>query len=261
MLAGASTMDQIVTRKNMLAFVLYTAFIGGCLVVLNDFGTAAIFFIGFLAIALLRSSSYPNAALIVVGVGMAAVMVVSVVLAVKHFPHVGERFSGYGHIWSHMNDNKGYQQTRALICIASGGLFGLGPGNGWLRNMAGAGAADTDLVVAFVSEEWGLLMAAMLIVALASLGIFVVRSAKVARSSFYTISATASVSILLAQAILNFFGTVDFLPLTGVTFPFVSNGGSSMMACWAMLAFLKACDTRQNASFAVKLPEKEAEKS
>ena len=260
-LAGASTMDQIVTRKNMLAFVLYTAFIGGCLVVLNDFGTAAIFFIGFLAIALLRSSSYPNAALIVVGVGMAAVMVVSVVLAVKHFPHVGERFSGFGHIWSHMNDNKGYQQTRALICIASGGLFGLGPGNGWLRNMAGAGAADTDLVVAFVSEEWGLLMAAMLIVALASLGIFVVRSAKVARSSFYTISATASVSILLAQAILNFFGTVDFLPLTGVTFPFVSNGGSSMMACWAMLAFLKACDTRQNASFAVKLPEKEAEKS
>ncbi len=260
-LAGASTMDQIVTRKNLLAFVLYTAFIGGCLVVLNDFGTAAIFFIGFLAIALLRSSSYPNAALIVVGVGMAAVMVVSVVLAVKHFPHVGERFSGFGHIWSHMNDNKGYQQTRALICIASGGLFGLGPGNGWLRNMAGAGAADTDLVVAFVSEEWGLLMAAMLIVALASLGIFVVRSAKVARSSFYTISATASVSILLAQAILNFFGTVDFLPLTGVTFPFVSIGGSSMMACWAMLAFLKACDTRQNASFAVKLPEKEAEKS
>ena len=259
-LAGASTMDRIVTRKNMLAFVIFTAFIGGCLVVLNDFGTAAIFFIGFLAIALLRSSSYPNAALIVVGVGMAAVMAVSVVLAVKHFPHVGERFSGFGHIWSHMNDNKGYQQTRALICIASGGLFGLGPGNGWLRNMAGAGASDTDLVIAFVSEEWGLLMAAMLIVALASLGIFVVRSAKVARSSFYTIAATAAVSILLAQAILNFFGTVDFLPLTGVTFPFVSNGGSSMMACWAMLTFLKACDTRQNASFAVKLPEKEADK-
>jgi cell division protein FtsW (lipid II flippase) len=63
-------------------------------------------------------------------------------------------------------------------------------------------------------------------------------------------------SILMVQAILNVFGTVDFLPLTGVTFPFVSNGGSSMMSCWGLLAFLKACDTRQNASFAVKLSSK-----
>ena len=260
-LAGASTMDMIVTRKNLLIFVVYTLFIGGCLVVLNDFGTAAIFFIGFLAIALLRSSSYPSIALIFVGVGLAAVMVLTVVLAVRHFPHVGERFSGYGHIWDHMSDNKGYQQTRALICIASGGLFGLGPGQGWLRNMAGEGASDTDLVFAFVSEEWGLLLAATMIFALAALGFFVVRSARVGRSSFYTIAATASISILLAQAILNFFGTVDFLPLTGVTFPFVSNGGSSMMCCWGLLAFLKACDTRQNASFAVRLSEKEADKT
>jgi cell division protein FtsW (lipid II flippase) len=76
------------------------------------------------------------------------------------------------------------------------------------------------------------------------------------RSTFYTIGATAAMSILLVQAILNVFGTVDFLPLTGVTFPFVSNGGSSMMSCWGLLAFIKACDTRQNASFAVSLPQK-----
>ena len=127
--------------------------------------------------------------------------------------------------------------------------------------MAGEGASDTDLVFAFVSEEWGLLLAATMIFALAALGLFVVRSARLGRSSFYTIAATASVSILLAQAILNFFGTVDFLPLTGVTFPFVSNGGSSMMCCWGLLAFLKACDTRQNASFAVRLSEKEADRT
>ena len=48
----------------------------------------------------------------------------------------------------------------------------------------------------------------------------------------------------------------DFLPLTGVTFPFVSNGGSSMLCVWGLLAFIKAADTRQNASFAVKLPGK-----
>ncbi len=254
-LAGASTMDRIVTRRNMLGFVIYTAFIGGCLVVLNDFGAAAIFFVGFLAIALLRSSSYPNALLILVGVGMLAVLVAAAVLAIKHFPHVANRFSGYGHIWED-SFNKGFQQTRSLMCIAAGGLFGLGLGNGWMQYMAGEGAADTDLVFAYVSEEWGLLMAVMMIFALAMLGLFVVRSAKVARSSFYTIGASAAMSILLTQAILNVFGTVDFLPLTGVTFPFVSNGGSSLMACWGILAFIKACDTRQNASFAVKLSDK-----
>ena len=254
-LAGASTMERIVTRRNLLSFVFYTAFIGGCLVVLNDFGAAAIFFVGFLAIALLRSSSYPSAILILVGVGMLAVLVIAAVLAIKHFPHVASRFSGYGHIWED-SFNKGYQQTRSLMCIAAGGLFGLGLGNGWMQYMAGEGASDTDLVFAYVSEEWGLLMAIMMIFALAMLGLFVVRSAKVARSSFYTISASAAMSILIVQAILNVFGTVDFLPLTGVTFPFVSNGGSSMMACWGILAFIKACDTRQNASFAVKLSDK-----
>lgn len=252
-LAGTSTMDRIVSRRNLWGFVIYTAFIGACLVYLNDFGAAAIFFVGFLAIALLRSSSYPNAVLIMVGVGMLAVIVLAAVLAVKHIPHVADRFSGYGHVWEHPFDNKGYQQTQSLMCIAAGGLFGLGLGKGWMQYV---GAADTDLVFAFVCEEWGLLMAVMMIFALAMLGLFVVRSAKVARSSFYTIGASAAMSIFMVQAILNMFGTVDFLPLTGVTFPFVSNGGSSMMSCWGLLAFLKACDTRQNASFAVKLSDK-----
>ena len=49
---------------------------------------------------------------------------------------------------------------------------------------------------------------------------------------------------------------LDVLPLTGVTFPFLSNGGSSMIGAWGLLAFVKAADTRQNASFAVRTPRK-----
>jgi len=56
----------------------------------------------------------------------------------------------------------------------------------------------------------------------------------------------------LVQAIFNALGTLDILPLTGVTFPFLSNGGSSMIGAWGLLAFIKAGDTRQNASFAVR---------
>ena len=140
-----------------------------------------------------------------------------------------------------------------MMCIASGGLFGLGIGEGWLKYVA---ASDTDLVFAFVSEEWGLIMAILMVLAVVCLAAFVTRSASVGRSSFYTISACAAAAILLIQTMLNVFGTVDLLPLTGVTFPFVSNGGSSMIACWGLLAFIKGADTRQNASVAVKLPSR-----
>ena len=66
---------------------------------------------------------------------------------------------------------------------------------------------------------------------------------------------TANMFMLEAWSgfILNALGTVDIVPLTGVTFPFLSNGGSSMIASWGLLAFVKAADTRQNASFAVRL--------
>ena len=59
-------------------------------------------------------------------------------------------------------------------------------------------------------------------------------------------------TVMVTQTILNVFGMADFLPLTGVTFPFVSNGGSSMVCVWGLLAFIKAADTRQNASLAVQ---------
>jgi len=78
---------------------------------------------------------------------------------------------------------------------------------------------------------------------------FAVRASRTGRSSFYTIAACAAGSLLVFQTSLNVFGSVDLLPLTGVTFPFVSNGGSP--CCRQLLAYLKAMDTRADASFAI----------
>ena len=114
-------------------------------------------------------------------------------------------------------------------------------------------AADSDVVVATISEEWGLFMVVILVATVITLALFVVRSASVGRSSFYTIGGLTAASILIIQVILNALGTVDVVPLTGVTFPFLSNGGSSMIGAWGLLAFVKAADTRQNGSFAVRL--------
>ena len=243
---GASTLQRIMTKRNMFLFIAYSAMVCGCLVLMSDFGTALIFFVAFLVIAYMRSGSFATIALIVSATGFGGV------LALRFKPYILNRFSAWGHVWEDAL-NTGYQQTRSMMCIASGGLFGLGAGRGWLKYVA---ASDTDLVFAFVGEEWGLLMAIFMILAVVCLAAFVAKSASVGRSSFYTIGACAAGAILLIQTMLNIFGTVDLLPLTGVTFPFVSNGGSSMIACWGLLAFIKAADTRQNASVAVRLPSK-----
>ncbi len=239
---GASTMDRIVNKRNLILFIVYTVAICGCLAVMNDFGTALIFFTAFLLVAYMRSGSIGTVALACTSLGFAGV------IALKIAPHALRRFSSWRHIWEDPL-NKGYQQTRALMCLASGGLFGLGAGNGWMDHVF---AADSDVVIAAVAEEWGLLICLSMVVCILALGLFALRSSAVERSSFIVISACASAGILLMQAILNALGTLDVLPLTGVTFPFVSNGGSSMIGTWGLLAFIKAADTRQNASFAVR---------
>lgn len=241
---AASTMDVIVTKRNLIVFIVYSALICLCLAIMNDFGTALIFFVAFLVGAYMRSGSIGTVALACTSLAYAGVM------SVQLMPHAMKRFSTWRHIW----EDTGYQQqTQAIMCLAAGGFLGLGAGNGKARYIF---AADSDIVVATLSEEWGLVMILMLVAGIVAFALFAVRSAQVSRSAFYTIGACTAASIFVVQALLNALGTVDVVPLTGVTFPFVSNGGSSMLCAWGLLAFVKAADTRQNASFAVRLPRK-----
>lgn len=240
---GASAMDRIMTKRNLFLFIAYSMIICGCLALMNDFGTALIFFCAFLVIAYMRSGSVGTIALACAALGFAGVV------ALKIAPHALRRFASWRHIWEDPLD-AGFQQTRALMCMASGGLLGIGGGKGLMKHVF---AADSDMAVATLTEEWGLIMLIMVILSVIALAVFSVRSAAVGRSSFYTIGACTAVSIMIVQVILNALGTVDVVPLTGVTFPFLSNGGSSMICSWGLLAFIKAADTRQNASFAVRL--------
>ena len=245
--AGASAMDRLMKKRNLILFIVYSAAICGCLALMNDFGTALIFFVAFLIIAFMRSGSVGTIGLACTALGYAGV------IAVKIAPHALSRFTSWRHIWEDPQ-GAGFQQTRAIMCIAAGGLFGLGANQGKMKNYF---AADSDIIFATISEEWGLLMAVMMVLAIVALAVFAIRSAPMGRSSFYIIGSCTAAANMLAQAILNALGTVDVMPFTGVTFPFVSNGGSSMIGAWGLLAFIKAADTRQNASFAVRTTGKE----
>jgi cell division protein FtsW (lipid II flippase) len=108
------------------------------------------------------------------------------------------------------------------------------------------------LVFALRCEELGLIIALCAIMAVIALALFAVRNAAQGRSTYYVIAGCAAVSMMMVQLGLNVFGSLDILPFTGVTFPFVSKGGTSLIACWMMLAFVKASDTRRDASFVVR---------
>lgn len=243
---GAATLDELQQRKNLTIFMGFSVFCLGCLAIMGDFGTAMIFFVTFLVISFLRSGDFSKLALIIGAAGLMGLMVL------RFRPYIGARFETWGHVWDDPTGG-GFQQVQTMTAAASGGLPGLGAGEGNLSDVA---AASTDLVFGLLSEEWGLIIAILAVLCIITLGVFAVRAIIAGRSTYYSIAACAATSMFIFQAILNVFGSVDLLPLTGVTFPFVSSGGTSMIASWGLLAFLKAADTRQNASFAIRLDKK-----
>ncbi|MGI6013206.1 MAG: FtsW/RodA/SpoVE family cell cycle protein [Oscillospiraceae bacterium] len=239
---GAATLDRLFRNRNLFGFIAFSAVCVGALALMGDFGTALVFFTTFLVISYLRSGNLATAFLAVAAAALACLLVLSVK------PTVAQRFTTWGHIWEDVNGT-GFQQTRALAAAASGGLFGLGAGNGFLHTIF---AANTDLVFCMLCEEYGLIVAICAVLSVVVMAFFTVRTAAQGRSSFYVIAACAAATMMTVQLALNVFGAVDILPFTGVTFPFVSVGGSSLISCWALLAFIKASDTRLNASFVVK---------
>lgn len=244
-LAGAATLDRLFTKRNLIFTLFFSAFCVGCLVLMSDFGTALIFFVAFLCIAFLRTGDFPSIVMMAGAAGFAGGIVL-------HFkPYVADRFSVWLHAWEY-TQTTGYQQSRTMSAIASGGLFGAGPTDGWLKYV---GAANTDLVFGVVGEEFGLLLSLIAVAVIITIALYTLRCAQQARSTFYTITSCSTAAMLVFQTALNVLGAVDLLPLTGVTFPFVSMGGSSMIACWGLAAFLKAADTRQNATLSQKIPK------
>ena len=231
---GASTLDVLQTKKSLTEFIIVSAISVGLLVLMSDFGTAVIFFVTFLIIAFMRSGDIKTVALAIT----AAILGVVIMLSVK--PYIADRFAAWGHVWEYA-DSTGYQQVNSLIYSASGGLFGVGISKGYLQYLF---ASENDLVFCMMCEEIGLIIA---LITAAVIGGFMLYARGVttrSRSTFYSIAACSAAGLLVFQAALNIFGVTDILPLTGVTLPFVSYGGTSMASCWGLLAFIKAADER-----------------
>ena len=192
----------------------------------------AIYACGFLLRICYPKAKFSKNKLIAAG----AVLLVVAIIGIKFAPsYVQDRL--HVDIWSDQSGG-GYQQSQALIGIANGGWFGKGPGHGYLHNIF---AHDNDIVFATISEEWGLLYALMMVFVI--LIIVMIPLINPPRSYFHATMATGICASFAVQMALNIFGSCNMIPFTGVTIPFISSGGSSLMVSGLMAGMLIACQS------------------
>jgi len=148
----------------------------------------------------------------------------------------------------------GYQTVQALYAFGRGGLFGEGLGQG-LPTISGhlpIPALPTDFIFAAVAEELGLIGAFALLALVMVLVFRGLRTAVLARDDFSSMLAVGLTVSLGLQTLIIAAGNVKLVPLTGITFPFVSYGGSSLLACFVVVGLLLAISHRSAVDAAVE---------
>ncbi len=213
---------------NLLPLFLMWGFSLLILIWQRDLGTATIFFIVFLALLYLATGSKQ---MIAAGLGL---LLVAAIIAYAVFDVVSLRIDTWIDPWSEAT-GRGFQIVQSLYSLASGGIFGQGVGLGSPTYIP---VVHTDFAFAAVGEEWGLIGGLTVVVLFA---ILAYRGFRIAAQSMrpFRIYLAAGLAIMFSvQSLLIMGGVTKVLPLTGVTLPFISYGGSSMIVSCIMVGLL-----------------------
>lgn len=194
----------------------------------KDLGSALVLFFVFVTMLYVATGKH---AYIVISLLMVSVGFVFVYFL---FSHVQVRVDTWLNPFADPT-NTGYQLVQSIFSIADGGLFGVGIGNGMAEQIP---IVESDFIFSAIAEEAGLLGAAgvlLLYLCFAIRGILISVRAKSDVSSFMAVGFTA---VIVLQAFIIVGGVTRLIPLTGLTLPFVSQGGSSLLASFIILGFL-----------------------
>ena len=212
-------------------------FAATCLVLLmlqRDLGTALIYYLTTLVLFYVACGNVP---LTIIGMGGG---VGAAVLGYQMFAHVKVRVAMWRNPWSDPTD-KGYQIIQALFAIGSGGLFGVGLGQGTPEKIP---AYYNDFIFAVVCEQLGQIFGMLLLVVYVLLILRGVTVVSRARRSFEMLLGYGVLTMLSIQTFMIVAGVIKMIPLTGVTMPFLSYGGSSLLSCMAMIGVLHGASAR-----------------
>ncbi len=194
-----------------------------------DFGTSVVLLVG--VAGSLWASELRTRDLVLSGAGMFVLLVGVMLLA----PYRRDRFLMFLDPWA-VADGLGYQVVQGMVAIKAGGVFGSGAGAG------GQGPyvpeINTDMIFALVGEELGLLGMVLVIAAFGFIALAGLKIALGAPSVMARCVAAGLTTMLTVQAVFNMGAAMVVLPLAGITLPFVSYGGSSLLVCFAAVGIL-----------------------
>ena len=210
---------------------------GGAMLVLfqtNDLGSGLLYFSIFLAMIWVATARWPY-------VAVGAVLFTAGAYALYHVvPHVQDRVSIWLDPWQ-APFGEGYQLVQSIYAIAGGGLFGQGLGRGVLITPEGnpyIPFLETDFIFAGIAQELGLAGAAGVVLLYVVFLYRGFRIAMMAADGFSKLLAVGLTAALAIQAFIIIGGVTRLIPLTGITLPFVSYGGSSIVANFVLIALL-----------------------
>ncbi|MEA2273277.1 MAG: hypothetical protein QOI98_1985, partial [Solirubrobacteraceae bacterium] len=206
------------------------------LFLIRDLGSAIMFFGGFLALLYVATN---RLSLVVPGLAM---FIGGAAFVSSHITHVHDRIESWLHPFKpSLVEGKAYQIAQSVFAQADGGLFGQGFGQSLLELSKGhpiIPAAHTDLIYAVIVNEVGLFGGAALLVVALLIVARGFKTATMASDGFSKLLAAGLTSVFALQVFVIVGGVTRVIPLTGVTLPFVSYGGSSIVANFILVALL-----------------------
>ena len=202
----------------------------GILVVSRDLGSALIFFVIYLVLLFLSTGKWE---ILVSGILFG---VITAILCYFLFAHVRVRVQVFLDPWSSI-DGSGFQITQALFAISFGGLFGAGLMQGMPSSIP---FVESDFIFAAIIEEMGIIFGICLILLCLNIFTDFLLLAGSYSNKFYRLYTFGTAVAFIFQAFLTIGGEVKFIPLTGVTLPLVSYGGSSVLATFIMFGIIGA---------------------
>ncbi len=200
-----------------------------CLVFQTDLGSALIFFMTFMTILYIGTS---NIILTLSGFSAAAA---ASVIAYNMFAHVRTRVLIWKNPWAEI-EVKGYQIAQSLFAIGTKGFFGSGLTKGFPKSIP---VVEKDFIFSAICEEFGVIFAILVICLFILLFYCMVMTSLKSNNRFLTILSAGITSMICFQTFLILGGVVKFIPLTGVTLPFISYGGSSIIINFVILGLIQ----------------------
>lgn len=211
----------------------------------KDLGSALIFFVTYFAMLYVVTAKKRY---LLLGVFSGAI---ASYVAYTLFSHVRVRVAAWIDPWSDIGA-KGYQITQSLFAIGTGGWLGMGLGSGTPESIP---YVEQDFIFAAICEEYGVIFGICIVAICVSLFWEMIQTAKQCEENFYKFTAYGIAVVYISQLFLAIGGNTKFIPLTGVTLPFVSYGGSSILSSMIMIGMIQGFSVYSDLYMTEEYPE------